>query len=122
MNRPKKDMLQHFLTVQWNNETPGDWTEIVKKDFEDIAVNDPLKVIQTMTKTQFKTMVKMKVTEIALRKLKDQQTLHSKMKNLVYKNLEMRTYLSDKTTTLNTKRILFRMRVHMVDFKENFRS
>merc|ERR1711954_222867 len=52
MTRKKTDMLQNFIMVQWHNETAGDWTEIVKEDFKQLEIKDPMKIVRTMTKVQ----------------------------------------------------------------------
>ena len=59
---------------------------------------------------------------LAFNDLLEQKSKHKKMRHLEYKELKIQGYLTDKKTSLSTKRTVFRMRTHMEEFKMNYKS
>jgi hypothetical protein len=66
--------------------------------------------------------VKVKAKEFALKELQQKQETHSKMTNLLYKDLTIQPYLTREDLTIQQKKMLFKYRTRMENFGENFRG
>ena len=63
----------------------------------------------------------MKVKTYALKILKTKQLKHSKMSNVNYTSLKMQNYLSRSDLTQEEKKTIFKYRVRMEQYGENYR-
>ena len=88
-------MLYNFVLTQWNNESSGDWTGLVKDDLKRFNINLSITSLQSMSKATFKAMVKREAKRVAFEELLEKKNKHSKMKNLEYKELKIQNYLSN---------------------------
>ena len=122
LSREKSSMLYSFFITQWNNPCKGDWTELVRKDLEDFGIPCSFEYIQSKSKEAFKRIVKVKSKEFALERLTKKQSTHSKMENLVYKELKMQRYMLNYELNHNQKKTLFKFRTRMAEFGENYRG
>ena len=114
-------MLYSFFITQWNNPCKGDWSEYVKQDLKDFQIHQSFQEIQSKSKYTFKKLVKSKAEEFALTSLIDLKNTHSKMDNLNYFTLDMKSYfVSEEDNGL--KKIIFKLRTRMERFGENFRG
>ena len=59
---------------------------------------------------------------LTLNLLNKQKNTHKKMEKLTYVKLQMQEYLREKKFTIEEKRMVFRMRTQMENFKINFKS
>ena len=108
MSREKKSMLYNFLIQQWHRPYKGDFTELVRENLQEFGFSDDLVYLENTKPEHFKKIVKEQACKLSLKLLKEKQDKHSKMKNLQYSNLQMQEYLKDKTTSIETKRTLFK--------------
>ena len=122
LNRSKDDMLYRFFLTQLQYPTPGDWTEQVKQDFEDLGIPFNFELIQKKSKNQFKNFVKIKTEEYELNRMQEKQTKHSKMNNLSYDEMKTQGYLQTEGITTEEALNLFKWRVRMAPVGENFRA
>ena len=120
--REKNSMLYTFFITQWLNPTKGDWVLQVKEDLMDLEIPCSFDYMRGKSKQAFKTIVKNKVKSYALKSLKMKQLKHSKMSNLNYKSLETQSYFSSSELKQEEKRTIFRYRVRMERYGENFRG
>ena len=67
-------------------------------------------------------MVKVRAKEFALRMLRTKQEKHSKMDNLEYKELKMQNYMQSEDLKTKQKKLIFKGRVKMLEFGENYRG
>ena len=100
----------------------GDWTEQVKIDLADFHILPNLNEIKKKSKNCFKKMVKIKAKEYELSTLLKRKQTHTKMSNLSYSKLEMQEYLKLVNVNASMAKTLFRYRVRMADYGENFRA
>ena len=63
-------------------------------------------------------MVKSKAREVALEKLNEIKSRHSKMDNTFYVDLEIQEYLKDKTIRTSMARSVFKFKTRMANFSE----
>ena len=115
-------MINQFFRAQWYNPTRGDWTETVKADLEDFEIPIDLEMIKSKSKEVFKKLVKKKATEYSLQMLLRKKEGHSKMEKLEYMELGVKQYFSLEGLKITEIRELFKFRVRMSNFSENFRG
>ena len=115
---PKLDMLSKFFYAQWEDCTKLDWVEQVKEDLSDFGLPKDLEILESKSEFSMKNLVKKKAKEYELRSLVLLQG--SKMENLVYKKLELQEYLELGNMDANLARTVFRFRVRMAQFSQNF--
>ena len=122
VNRDEEEMLYKFFLTQFNKPCRGDWTETVKQDLEDLGVKWDFDFLKSKSKDAFKRLVKNKVKEVALEDLKAKQKQHSKMENIQYIELKQQKYFSIGKIGVEEIRNIFRFRVRMAKYGENFRG
>ena len=120
--RKKKSMLYNFLMQQWHRPYKGDFTELVKESLQEFGFSENLVYLENTKPEHFKEMIKERSVKLSLKLLREKKEKHSKMKNLQYKNLQMQEYLKDNSTSLETKRMLFKWRTHTENFKLNYKN
>ena len=122
LRREENEMLYNFFMTQWHNETIGDWTQQIKIDLDDLEIPCDFEYIKSKSRNTFKSMVKIKAKEYALKILTDKQEKHKKMKDLFYPELKIQDYF--KITGIKSRQALtlFKWRVRMAPFGENFRG
>ena len=122
LNRKEDEMLYSFFLTQFYNPTPGDWTEQAKLDFSDLDIPLDFEVLKKKSKESFKSLVKRKAEEYELLRLIKKQETHSKMEKLIYTELKPQKYMKTPGITTEQAQNLFRWRVRMSPFGENFRG
>ena len=122
LNRKEDEMLYTFFTTQLNNPTPGDWTEQVKLDCLDLNIPFDFEYMLSKSKESFKNMVKIKAEEYELERLRAKQGKHSKMANVKYVEMKMQEYFKTPGITTEEALNLFKWRVRMATFGENYRG
>ena len=122
LTREPDSMLYTFFITQWLNPTRGDWVLQVREDMKDLEIPCSFDYIRSKTKIAFKNLVKSKVKRYALEILKMKQMKHSKMTNITYKSLKMQNYFTRPDVEHQDKKTIFRYRVRMERFGENFRG
>ena len=115
-------MLFSFFSTQWHNPCKGDWTEQVKDDLADLKIPYTLDMIEKKSKETFKIIVKAKAKELALTNLLSKKESHSKLDNITYRELKMQEYFQSDKFSIEQKLTIFRCRVRMERFGENFRG
>ena len=79
--------------------------------------------ISKYTKQRFKTAVKSKVRNTAIKYLKENQEKHSKMQNLIYPTLKMQEYLFSPIFDNKRRDLIIRLRTHTVNgIKSDFKG
>ena len=122
ISRDESKMINQLFKAQWHNPTRGDWTESVKSDLEDFDIPIDLEMIKSKSKEVFKKIVKKKAAEYCFRMLLRKKEGHSKMEKLDYMELGIKPYFSLEGLKITEIRELFKFRVRMSNFSENFRG
>ena len=88
------------LDFNWHHDpSEGDFSELVKDDFENAGVPFDLNFIESSTKEAYRGIVKKKIRECALKYLQNKQQTHSKVKDIVYEKLETQQFLKSPLFT-----------------------
>jgi hypothetical protein len=106
--------------AQFKYPTKDDWTLQVKDDLEDFGMPVSLEFIRSKSIHSFRRLVKIKTKEYALKYLLNLKAEHSKLDNLMYSELKLQSYLKSDDIPVHEAKNLFRYRVRVADFKENF--
>ena len=121
--RKQSDMLFKVFNLQWNNPGSGDWAVQVRGDLSDFNMGDSLDELRRQSHAQFKQLVKRKAQEFEFSRLMKLKLKHeSKMGNLNYSKLDMQNYLYSGNLDKTSAQTIFRYRVRMADYGENFRG
>jgi len=115
-------MLSKFFWVQWQNPVKNDWTLTVRQDLADFGMSADPENIRKFSKNTFKGQVKGKAKEYAFFKLMSQKSMHSKMNNLSYSELQLQSYFTLPELSITEMRSIFLFRVRMNQFADNFRG
>ena len=95
---------------------------MVRQDLEDFKIPCDFREIKSKSKDAFKRLVKIKAKEFALKILTTKQQKHSKMENIVYPELKRQNYFSMRNISVEQARNIFKYRVRMAAYEENFRG
>ena len=115
-------MLKKFFQAQYDSPSQGDWTEQARIDLKILNIEENFETLKEVSKAKFKKTVKIKTEECALDQLNEKKFEHSKMENVIYTELKIQDYLTSRELTTGQKRIIFKYRMRMADFSENFRG
>ena len=108
--------------VQWNQPSKNDWTLLVKQDLVDLEIDVNLSNIKKKSEWSFKNLVKKKTYEYEFKHLMRRKETHRKLDNLWYSRLELQNYLKLENLNNSQAQTLFRYKVKMAKFGENFRE
>ena len=81
-----------------------------------------LEMSKSKSKDSFKKLVKVKAKENSMKVLLNKKQEHSKMDKLEYKELQTQSYFNLKGIRSNEIREIFKFRLRMANFPENFRG
>ena len=115
-------MLYKFFIAQWNNPVKSDWTLEAKSNLVEFGMKTSLEEIETMSKNSFKNLVQKKAKEYEFLRFLEIKMSKSKMKDLSYTHLKIQDYLLLKNMNLDEAKALFKFRVRMSPFGENYRG
>ena len=91
LEQPLESIIYRMLKLQLENPTRGDWASSCFKDLENINLKLTLEQIKSMKKEKYKSILKEKVSEAALKYLINKQG--KKGREIRYPFLEMSEYL-----------------------------
>ena len=94
----------------------------MKLDLEAFVIPVNLDTIKTKSKLSIKSMVKKKALAHELKILQAKKEKHSKMMDLEYTELKLQSYFTLPGITVDEVRNMFKFRVRMTQFGENFRG
>lgn len=123
LNEEEDSLLRRFFEAQISNPVKGDWVVTVKKDLEDLGINQTFLEFARMSKTHAKKMIREKVEIAAFNYLSELKSTHSKARNLQYSRLRLQSYLKSDPSDLSIqeKQFAFAARTRMLDVRGNFK-
>ena len=122
LHEDEQSLINQFLHIQLKEPTTKDWGSQVKKDINELDLGVDIEDIKQMPKASFKTLVKTKIKEHALKYLEYKKK--SKTKKVIHIELKMQEYLEPNSDeiSLTEKQFLFKCRSRMLDVKENMKK
>ena len=116
--------LGHFYfeiyEVQKYSPSDGDWVHQIKKDMDEIKLNLKEEEIRSMSHSQFKKLVKQKITKLAISNLEAKKK--QKTMKIEITSFKPQEYILSKNLSTTEVQNLFKIRNNMIDVKENFKS
>ena len=122
LQRSPSEMLSQFFWQQWSAPVKGDWTVTVRQDLADFDMSADPEYLKSFSKYSFKKVVKEKAKDYAFKDLMKNKSSHSKLSKLSYTELTKQSYFELPEINIDEIRNLFKFRVRMHNFHENFRS
>jgi hypothetical protein len=119
VTRPENELLARFFKVQKAYPVKNDWWITTKDNLREFDIQMEIDEIAALKKERFKDIVKKKTNEKALEYLNTIKSQHSKMENLNYTEIKMKSYLKEN---ISKSQLLFKFRTRMIDVRHNFRS
>ena len=103
------------------NPTQGDFIKLVEDDFQVIGVPLDISFVKNSSRDAFKSFVKKKVKNAALKYLKQLQQRHTKVNHIKYDELITQNYLTSPLFSNEETKLLYAFRTRTVDtIKANF--
>ena len=122
LKRNEEELTKRVYKAQSENPIFGDFYHLVKSDWELIGETMNEEYIRTSNKNTYKKHIKKKIREAAFMYLKDQQKMHSKIKDIEYKKFETQGYMNSPLFTNDEVNLLYRIRSRALNCKANFKN
>ena len=114
LQKDDEELVREVFEAQKDDPTPGDYSQLVANDCEQIGLNMTHSEISIMEKEKFKNCVKTKIRIAAFKYLKEIQQSHSKVKDIEYLKYEPSSYLSSPLFNKDDTQMLFSLRTRTV--------
>ena len=122
LHEDEESLINMVLKSQMKNPVNGDWSKSCLKSLEDLEIDLSIEEIERMKEDNFRSMVRKKTEDSALKYLNKMKGKHSKVMDISHTSLDMQPYLEASETTIQERKFLFSLRSRMVDVKTNYRE
>ena len=122
ITREDNETIKKVYNKQKEDNTKGDWFDLLMKDFNFIGVEMDENHIKQKTKEEYKKEIKEQINEAAFNELLQLKQNHSKLKEVKYLTFSIQPYLISKQMTKTEKTLLYLMRSKCHKSKNNFRK
>ena len=122
LKRNDDELTKKIYKAQKDNPIEGDFYNLVKADWEMIGKEMDEEYIATASKDALKRHIKESIKASALKYLKEKQKMHSKIKDIEYKKLEVQGYMTSPLFSDNEVSLLYALRSRAVVCKMNYRN
>ena len=119
-NLNENELLAKIYKAQQRSPCKNDWCLQVKQDLVEFGILLSEKEIKATSKKRFKDIVKESCKRTALKYLLDEKAkVNRKMGKLSYSELKMQDYLQTNLLNTTQKKILYKLRVRMINVSNN---
>ena len=119
----ENSLLHRFSMAQLENPVQSDWTNQVKKDLTEVALDTSMQEIKMMSKETIKERVKASISKAAVIYLtKEKNKKLSKIMNVAHSDFNLQPYFNPMSMDVNEAKLLFLLRSRMVEVRTNFRN
>ena len=122
LHEDSESLIHMVLKKQLETPVPGDWGQACIKNLEELGIRMSMKDIENSNEESFRSMIRMKIEEIALDHLNKLKMKHSKVLHITHPRLEMQEYLKANDHNVQESKFLFALRSRMVDVRANYRE
>ena len=122
ITREDNETIKKVYNKQKEDETKGDWFDLLVKDFKFIGVEMDENHIKQMTKEEYKKEIKEQISKAAFKDLLQLKQKHSKLNEVTYFTFSMQPYLKSKQMNKKEKTLLYLMRSKCHKSKSNFKK
>ena len=121
LNKPETELVRQVLEAQKIFKTDGCWVETAEDDLKACEIYLTEDAIKNLSKFRMTKLVNEKIQSLADKYLLEMQESHVKTKNILT-SAKMKEYLCCEELTTEEKRLLFKLRISMVQLKANFKN
>ena len=115
LDRNDSEVTKKIYFCQRSKPSPGDWCNLVDKDFQDIELSLDESAIESMCLKEYKTLIKKHVRNAAFKALISLKNSHSKVSQNQYSDMNKpQGYIVDKNITNTQVSLLFALRSHSI--------
>ena len=118
-------MVYRFLKSQIRNRTKKDWVTTVFEDLKYLNMEHrSLEEIKNMKQVSFERIVKERIHEKTLERLKKLKNSHSKVKDIDYEIIKIQKYLQPNNINISREetQLIFKLRCRVTGVKTNMRN
>ena len=120
LHKSADELVRRVYNLQKKFPVKDDWVLEVSKNLEEWGIDFDEDRIGAMSKNAFKKLVNEKVYKLAYTFLSEEKIKRTKLANL--STWRMQDYLVSDHLSLSEKRLLYMLRVRMIEVKNNFSS
>ena len=120
LQKSDKELVRKVYNLQKKFPVKDDWILQIGEDLKECQIEFDEEEICSMSKYTFKKLVKEKIYMLAYSYLLDEKSKSKKLVNL--STWKMQDYLLTEKLSLSGKRLLFSLRIRMLEVKNNFKS
>ena len=122
LQRDDNEITKKIYLAQKDDTTPGDFVELIEKDFKSINKEQDDLSITTTNRNLYKQHIKAKVKAAALDYLKEKQKQHSKIKHIQYNQLKTQKYMVSPVFSNEEVNLLYALRSRATACRANFKQ
>ena len=115
LQKSEHEMVRKVYETQKSNTSQGDFYELVRRDKENLGINQSDREISSMNRTKFKNFVKSKTKEAAFKYLLLKKQGHSKMNGISYTKFEKVQYMNSPLFNSESSKLLLALRTRTVN-------
>ena len=93
LHEDEESLINMVLKSQLKNPVHGDWSKSCLKSLEDLEIDLSIEEIERMKEDNFRSMVRKKTEDSALKYLNKMKGKHSKVMDISHTSLDMQPYL-----------------------------
>ena len=122
LKRDDKELTKKIYNAQKDDCTPGDFVDLLEKDFILIEEHQDDNKIGESNCNSYKKNIKAKIKTAAFKYLKEAQQTHSKVRKIQYQKLEIQKYMTSPLFSNEEVNLLHALRSRTTECKENFKQ
>ena len=122
LQRDDDEITKKIYKAQKDDTTPGDFVDLLTKDFKSINKEQNDMVIMTTNRNVYKHLIKTKIKAAALDYLKEKQKQHSKIKHIQYNQLKTQKYMVSPIFANVEVNLLYALRSRATSCRANFKQ
>ena len=125
LNQKEDSMIHKFLKTQIRSRTKKDWVTTVFEDLKYLNMESTtLEEIKDMKKVSFERIIKERIHEKTLERLKNLKNSHSKVKDFEYDIIKMQKYLQPNNIKISREeaQLIFKLRCRVTNVKTCMRN
>ena len=122
LQRDECELTKKVYLAQKDDPTPGDFADLISKDFALIGEAHDDNSIKGASKSEYKVTIKSSIKQAALSYLTAKQQQHSKVRHIQYDKLQTQEYMTSPIFTNEDVELLHALRSRSTDCKANFKQ
>ena len=118
----ESELTRRVYLAQKDETSPGDFVDLISKDFEMIDEMQNDEAIQATARNEYKHQIKRKTKAAAFSYLKGKQTEHSKVRHIQYDQFKTQEYMKNPQFSNEEINLLHALRSRSTDCKANYKQ